>query len=78
MIYNIDEVKQFEEWIVLKCSKILFDSNIDNCSKDTSVFNEKKIIRKKQLVFFLIEDNYKFGYYLRTKVIGECRSRNKL
>ena len=63
------QVKQLEEWTSLKCADIVFDSDIDNWSKDTSVFNEK-IIGKKQLVFLIEdEDGEKFGYYLNTKVI---------
>ena len=64
-----EEQKQFEEWTGLQCSDIVFDSNVDNWSKDTSVFNER-IIGKKQLVFLIEdEDGEKFGYYLNTQVI---------
>ena len=64
-----EQVKQLEEWTSLKCSDIVFDSNVDNWSKNTSVF-DKRIIGKKRLVF-LIEDDRgeKFGYYLNTEVV---------
>ena len=60
--------KQLEEWTELKCSNILFDSNIDDWTEDTSVLNER-IIRKKQIVFLIEdEDNEIFGYYFNTKI----------
>ena len=63
------EQKQIEEWSGLKCSEILFDSDIDNWSQGTSVFNER-IIGKKQLIFLIEdEDGEKFGYYLNTQVV---------
>ena len=66
---NETELKQLEEWTGLKCSEVIFDSNDDDWSKDTSVLNER-IIGKKQLIF-LIEDDRgeKFGYYLNTEVV---------
>ena len=62
------ERKQIEEWCGKKCGEILFDSNKDNWSVNTSVF-DSKIINKSNLVF-VVEDtnNNKFGYYLPTKV----------
>ena len=61
--------KQIEEWTGLKCSDILFDSNVDNWSEETSVFNER-IIGKKQLIFLIEdEDNEIFGYYCNTQII---------
>ena len=61
--------KQLEEWTGLKCSGIVFDSNIDDWNTNTSEFNER-IIGKKQLIFLIEdEDGEKFGYYLNTKMI---------
>ena len=69
--------KQLEEWTELKCSNILFDSNIDDWTEDTSVLNER-IIRKKQIVFLIEdEDNEIFGYYLNTKVNEEYNDRQQ-
>ena len=66
---SLKEQKQLEEWTSLKCSDIVFDSNVDNWSEDTSEFNEK-IIGKKQLAFLIeTEDGEKFGYYLNTEII---------
>ena len=62
------ELKQLEEWCELKCNKLLFDSNVDNWSKWTSVFNER-IIGKKQLIFLIEDEDHElFGYYLNTKI----------
>ena len=66
---NEKEQKQFEEWTGLKCTDIVFDSNVDNWSQHTSVFDER-IIGKKQLVFLIEDiDGEKFGYYLNTEII---------
>ena len=66
-----EQKNQLEEWTGLQCSDIVFDSNVDNWSAGTTVFNER-IIGKKQLVFLIEdEDGEKFGYYLNTKVIKE-------
>ena len=63
--------KQLEEWTSLKCNDILFDSNVDNWSEGTSVFNQR-IIGKKQLTFLIEdEDGEIFGYYLNTKVVKD-------
>ena len=61
--------QQLEEWTSLKCGEIIFDSNVDDWSQETTVF-AKRIIGKKQLVF-LIEDEVGeiFGYYLNTEII---------
>ena len=54
----------------LSILQVVFDSDIDNWSRDTSVFNER-IIGKKQLVFLIEEeeDGEIFGYYLNTKIV---------
>ena len=64
MMLDENEKNQLEQWTNKKCGEVIFDSDKDNWSKDTSVFNER-IIGKKQLVF-LIEDSEgeKFGYEL--------------
>ena len=66
-----EQKKQLEEWTSLKCYDILFDSNVDDWSEDTSVFNDR-IIGNKQLTFLIEdEDGEKFGYYLNTQVVEE-------
>ena len=71
------EFKQLEDWTSMKCSEIVFDSDIDNWNKETSIFNER-IIGKKQLVF-LIEDTVgkMFGYYFNSKIIEKYRGQQK-
>ena len=51
--YNLkhDQVKQLEDWTSLKCSEILFDSNVYNWSKNTSVLNERIIVKKTISIF---------------------------
>ena len=68
---------QLEEWTSLKCSEVLFDTNIDQWSENTSVFNEK--IMGKSKISFLIEteDGYKFGYYLNTEIKEEFDDNKK-
>ena len=64
-----EDKRQLEQWTNLKCSEVLFDSNTDDWSKETSVFNEK-ILGKKQVVV-LVEDedtNERFGYYLNVEI----------
>ena len=68
-IINEEEQKQLEEWTSLKCTDIVFDSDVDNWSPYTTVLNER-IIGKKQLVFLIEdEDGEIFGYYLNTQVV---------
>ena len=63
------EKKQLEKWTSLKCSEIVFDSNIDNWAEYASVLNER-IIGKKQLVCLIEDDRReKFGYYLNNEII---------
>ena len=60
--------KQLEEWTSLKCSDILFDSDVDDWSEYTSVF-DKKVYGKKQLTFIIEdEDGQIFGYYMNSTV----------
>ena len=61
--------KQLEEWTLLKCSDIIFDSKINSWSVNSSEFIQQ-ILGKSKLMF-IIEDerNEIFGYYLNTEVI---------
>ena len=63
-----NEIQQLEKWTKLKCSEIVFDSNVDDWSQNTSELN-RKIKGKKQLIFLIEdEDGEKFGYYLNSQV----------
>ena len=63
-----EEMKQLESWTSKICGEVVFDSNKDNWSKGTSVFNDR--IEGRNRLVFLIEDTNgeKFGYYLNTMV----------
>ena len=63
-----EEIKHLETWTGLKCGDVLFDSDIDDWNKKTSVFSER-ISGKKQFIL-VVEDTLKnkFGYYLNTEV----------
>ena len=63
-----NELKQLEEWTNKKCSEVIFDSNKDDWSTNTSVF-DSKIKNKSNLVFIVEEENNnKFGYYFNGTV----------
>ena len=66
------EISQLEEWTELKCSDIIFDSDVDDWSKNTFTLMDR-IIGKKQLVFLIEdeEDEELFGYYLNTGIPQE-------
>ncbi|BFU24681.1 trichohyalin, putative [Entamoeba histolytica] len=59
---------QLEEWTNRKVFNILFDSDIDNWSKDTSVFYQR--IKNKEHIIIIIEDEEgnKFGGYVDSKI----------
>ena len=63
-IIDENEMNQLEQWTNKKCSEVLFDSNKDNWSQNTSVFDSK--IMNKSYMAFIVEDhdNNKFGYFL--------------
>ena len=71
------EKEQLEKWTKLKCVDIVFNSDIDNWSHQTSVFNDR-IINKQQLLF-LIEttDREKFGYYCNSIIEENYFYRNE-
>ena len=71
------EKKQLEEWTNKKCGEVVFDSDKDDWSKNTSVFHTK-VINKSHLIF-LVEDtnNNKFGYYFNG-CVNEIASQIKV
>ena len=63
LYFKIENIEKLEEWTGLKCGEVLFDSDYDDWSVDTSEFNEK-IDETKNLAFII--ENYVgeiFGYY---------------
>ena len=67
-ILNFDEMKQIEEWTNLHVDTMLFNSEKDDWSMKTSVFDEK--IKNKSNLIFLIEDfdGNKFGVFIMNKI----------
>ena len=71
-----NEMNQLEQWTNKKCSEVLCDSDKDNWSQNTSVFDDK--IMNKSNVVFIVEDtqNNKFGYYFTGTVVSNKLSKN--
>ncbi|BFU22165.1 trichohyalin, putative [Entamoeba histolytica] len=68
-IYKTKEtIKQIEEWTERRISNILFDSDIVNLNKNTSVFDQR--IKNKEHIIIIIEDSEgnKFGGYVNSKI----------
>jgi hypothetical protein len=63
MMLDMNEKNQLETWTGKKCSEVIFDSNKDNWSQNTSVFDSR--IMNKSNLCFIVEDtmNNKYGYY---------------
>ena len=59
---------QLKNWTGKKCYSVLFNSEKDNWSPNTSVFN-KRIFGKEQLLFLIeAEDGELFGFYCASKI----------
>ena len=72
------ERKMIQEWTGLKCSEILFHTDIDNWTESICSFNER-IIGKKQLVFLIEEENgERFGFYMNNEVEDTMDRLNKI
>ena len=69
-----EQIKQLEQWTSKSFGKILFDSKVDNWSKETSVFHEK--IMNHSHLLLIIEDEKEeiFGYYLHSEMKNEFNS----
>ncbi|BFU19843.1 trichohyalin, putative [Entamoeba histolytica] len=61
-------IKQIEEWTEKRINNILFDSDIDDWNKNTSVFDQR--IMNKEHIIIIIEDSEgnKFGGYVNSKI----------
>ena len=64
------EMKQIHQWTNMKCDKAVFDSNKDDWSIGTSVFDDR--IMNKSNLLYVIEDeeNNKFGFFSPLPVTG--------
>ena len=74
-IVDQNEMNKLEEWTNKKCSEVIFDSNKDDWSQNTSVFDDR--VMNKSNLMFVIEDtnNNKFGGYI-TATINKCDNSN--
>ncbi|BFU26611.1 trichohyalin, putative [Entamoeba histolytica] len=61
-------IEQLEEWTNRKVGNILFDSDIDNWNKNTSVFDERIINNKHIIIIIEDEEGNKFGGYVNEKI----------
>ena len=70
LYYNLtkDQCNQIEQWCQLKLGDVLFDSDCDNWSKDTSKLSS--LIMNQSRLVFLIEDTDgdKFGAYINERI----------
>ena len=65
---SLNEMKQIEEWTNKKCGEVIFDSNTDDWSVNTSVF-DYRIMNKSNLMFVIEDDkNNKFGGYITSQI----------
>ncbi|BFU22101.1 TLD, putative [Entamoeba histolytica] len=76
---TIEEMLQIEEWTNRKVGNILFDSDIDNWNKDTSVFYQRIWNKKHIIIIIEDEDGNKFGGYVNSKIdkVGEWINDSK-
>ena len=61
-------MKQIEEWSSTTFKEVIFDSDVDKWSQNTSVFGER--VFEKQQLTFIIEDNggNVFGGFVNQKI----------
>ena len=62
------EMKQLEEWTELKCSEIIFDSNVDNWWNHRNPFISKLSNRSQLIIVIEDEEGQKFGGYIKAKI----------
>ena len=62
------EMKKLEKWTNKKCGEVIFDSDKDNWSRNTSVFDDR--VMNKSYLTFIVEETSgnKFGYYFNGTV----------
>ncbi|BFU19283.1 trichohyalin, putative [Entamoeba histolytica] len=61
-------IKQIEELTEKRISNILFDSDIDNWNKNTSVFDQRIMNKEHIIIIIEDEDGNKFGGYIHSKI----------
>ncbi|BFU18890.1 predicted protein [Entamoeba histolytica] len=65
---TMEEMLQLEEWTNRKVSNILFDSDIDDWNKNTSVFIQRIINKEYIIIIIEDEEGNKFGGYVNSKI----------
>ncbi|BFU21534.1 predicted protein [Entamoeba histolytica] len=65
---TMEEMLQIEEWTNRKVGNILFDSDIDDWNKNTSVFDERVMNKEHIIIIIEDEDGNKFGGYVDSKI----------
>ena len=70
---EMKQIRQLEEWTGLQWGEVVFDSDKDNWSVNTSVFDDK-IKGKKQLLFVIENDvgEKSKEWYFRIEVKKVC------
>ncbi|BFU19522.1 hypothetical protein EHI8A_187890 [Entamoeba histolytica HM-1:IMSS-B] len=67
-----DQIDKVEEWTNLKVGTIIFDSNVDDWSKGSSVFGQR-VLNRKNLVFVIKDTkNNVFGGYVNCLIDRAC------
>ncbi|BFU21579.1 trichohyalin, putative [Entamoeba histolytica] len=65
-------IKQIEELSERRINNILFDSDIDDWNKNTSVFDQRIINKQHIIIIIEDEEGNKFGGYVNSKVDKVC------
>ncbi|BFU25858.1 trichohyalin, putative [Entamoeba histolytica] len=65
---NMVYIKQIEEWTEKRINNILFDSDIDDWNKNTSVFKQRIWNKEHIIIIIEDEDGNKFGGYVNEKI----------
>ncbi|BFU24413.1 trichohyalin, putative [Entamoeba histolytica] len=61
-------IKQIEELTERRISNILFDSDIDDWNRNTSVFDQRIMNKEHLIIIIEDEDGNKFGGYVNSKI----------
>ncbi|BFU25442.1 trichohyalin, putative [Entamoeba histolytica] len=61
-------IKQIEEWTERRINNILFDSDIDDWNRNTSVFDQRIMNKEHIIIIIKDEEGNKFGGYVNSKI----------
>ncbi|BFU22116.1 predicted protein [Entamoeba histolytica] len=62
------QIEQLEEWTERKVGNVLFDSDIDNWNRNTSVFDQRIMNKKHVTIIIKDSEGNKFGGYVNEKI----------